>query len=94
MPSRSKEVNKVKSWLAEGEDDPSSLDSPYDSDADDMAPSRSNAASSSSPLPDPQAGWDQFLTEAHQSITSSSTKRRIDAWSYIGQVVQQDEQGE
>jgi hypothetical protein len=84
MPAHGKEAKKVKSWLAHADD---GQEDPYDSDADEMAPSHSRGDAQARGLPDPNDDWEDFVEQARKRSLLSSVRIREETWAEITEVI-------
>lgn len=84
MPTHGKEAKKVKSWLAHADD---GQEDPYDSDADEMAPSHSRGNAPTRGLPDPKDDWEEFVEQARRRALLSSVRIREETWTEITEVI-------
>ncbi|PWN28930.1 ARM repeat-containing protein [Jaminaea rosea] len=93
MPPRKKE-DKVGSWLSSSRD--LDQEDPYDSEADDMAPTtttqQGQSESSLKPQPPATQQWDTYLQETTRAAFSASTRQRTEAWEHLASVIESEDE--
>ncbi|CAO1627100.1 unnamed protein product [Sympodiomycopsis kandeliae] len=88
-PSEKAQSKKVQHWLSKSADE---QEDPYDSEADDMAPSSSNRnADSSASLSSLLQDWDSYLASTSRNVLASSTRLRGETLEQLRRIVESEE---